>query len=117
MAKAFSGAVPLAGLLEASRQEKGLSFSALATLAGVDGGQACRICKGQFRTLSHNVVRICNVLGVRPPEEDLRSSPLKGDINSERLIAELLATWDHTAEGAERLVDLLSAIRRIRGVS
>lgn len=117
MAKPFSGAVLLAGLLEAARQEKGLSFSALATLAGVDSGQACRICNGQFRTLSHNVVRICNVLNVRPPEEDVRSSLSSGDSNRERLIAELFATWDHTTAGAEHLVDLLSAVRRIGGAS
>jgi len=114
MAKPFSGLAFLAGRLEASRREKGLSYSLLAKISGVDVSQVHRICRGRFRTLSHNVVKICNVLQVEPPEADLRNIPGEGDYDGERLVSELFATWDHTSAGADRLVDLLLAVRRIQ---
>lgn len=48
-------------------QKRRLSYADLARLSDVDPSQASRICKGEFKTFSNNVVQICRVLGVKVP--------------------------------------------------
>lgn len=102
----------LASELDQARRAKGLSFKKLGDRSGVDAGQAFRICHGDFATYSQNVLRICIALGV-----DL---PLGGVIgehdgpNDGRLHAALVAAWDKSPEGADRLVRLLDAVAAYR---
>lgn len=114
MKKVYSGAAALGHELERERQKRGISYGALGRRAEVDPSQAFRICHGEFKALSHNVVRICNVLDVRPASEDLRSPPTKGNEVANQLLEELMANWDRTPEDARRLLDMLKALRKFR---
>ncbi|MBV5268591.1 MAG: helix-turn-helix transcriptional regulator [Afipia sp.] len=42
----------------------GKSYAEIGRIAGVHGSQVSRICKGEFETLSQNVVQVCKVLGL-----------------------------------------------------
>jgi hypothetical protein len=114
MAKPYTDTASLANRLQTAREKKCLSYAALGRLSGVDAAQAFRVCRGEFRTLSHNVMKICNALDVGPFTDDARSREPVGGQDSKRLVNELMATWDHTAAGADRLLRLLTAIRQIQ---
>ncbi len=67
-----------------ARTERNLSYADLANMARVHASQVNRICSGDFKTFSHNVVQICKILKVKVPrleeEEDMdsrRSDALK----------------------------------------
>jgi hypothetical protein len=85
-----------------------ISVTEVARRAEVDAGQASRICRGEFRTLSYNVMQICNTL-----EIDLIGSS-KGSAMDERLTAQLLALWDGSHEDAERLSRFLTELAKLR---
>ena len=69
-----------------------------------------RICRGEFRTTSNNVVQVCRVLGL--PLERL-PDPAAGDAAWLRLMASMREVWDRTPQGAETLVRLLQAVAEI----
>lgn len=115
MAKSYSHRVPLAADLQAARKGRGLSYARLAGAAGIDTAQAMRICNGGFVTLSANVLKVCRALDVSPPSDDLRLPISGGSQSAARLQSEVIAAWDETQEGAESLIALLRAARRLRG--
>ena len=111
MARRYPHASAVAAELDARRRERALGFEALGILSGVDGSQAFRICRGEFKTLNPSVLKICNALGVRP-HSDCYALPLAGeDGQASMLSAEVLATWDRTESGAKRLQRILRALR------
>ena len=114
MAIAFARRDELAQRLRSARGGRGLSYQRLGSLAGIDPAQALRICRGEFKTLSPNVVRICNALGVELEKEDGRPAALPADGAERRLQAELLETWDRSEADEHRLVELLRLARRFR---
>lgn len=92
----------------------GLTFSDIAKLSDVDATQVGRICKGQFKTFSHNVVRICDVLGVELPR--LEKPPASSEAKLAKAQASLSRLWDNTPEGAaviERLLDAVADLQRV----
>lgn len=115
MAGLYPNVDALAQLLDAARSAKGLSYNALGRSAGVDPGQANRICRGRFRRLDQSVLQICTVLGVTPPGEQ-QLPPLPSDAAAQKITRELMAAWDQTPEGADRLAQVLRAMREYRGV-
>jgi len=115
MAKPYAEAAMLATRLQRARTVKRLSYNALSRLSGVDPAQGFRICRGDFRTLSHNVMRICNALEVELPAGNEKSAVINdSDPTRDRLIAELMATWDQTAAGAKNIKQLLAVVRQIQ---
>lgn len=111
MAQRYSHASSLAAQISARRQKRALSFEQLGLLAGVDGSQVFRICRGDFKTLNPSVLKICNALGIQPLAEGLAiPAPQVGD-HAAMLSAEVLAAWDRTDAGAKKLKRVLRALR------
>ena len=118
-------AVP--ALSEALRRRRGemrLSNGEIARRSGADPSQVSRVLAGEFRTLSHNVVRICKVLGVDPgpataagggpaPSGALESVPASQDLDG-RLRDGLLSVWDRTPADAGRLAAFLEQLAVLR---
>ncbi|MGH6753084.1 MAG: helix-turn-helix domain-containing protein [Bradyrhizobium sp.] len=92
--------------------DSGLSYSEIARAADVDVSQASRICRGQFKTVSQNVVQICKALGLKTeaPQDGLPT------VNPHflRLQNGLYKLWDQTPEDADRLFQLLIQLAEIR---
>ncbi|ESY51891.1 transcriptional regulator [Mesorhizobium sp. LNJC374B00] len=107
----------LAGLIRKRRQKSGFSNSELASLAGVDPGQTSRILDGQFRTISGNVLRICNALGFDPhtaaPAEPSGKQARRSAAWA-KLEASVRRAWDETSLDADRLVAVIDAVAKIK---
>ena len=87
--------------------KSGLSNADIGRLAAVHPSQVGRICGGDFKTISNNVVQICRVLKVKVPKlsEEARMAPEWAQAN-----ASLRRIWDQTPEGAMIIRRLLDAI-------
>lgn len=110
----------LAGRIRQAREKSALSNSELAALAQVDPSQTSRILAGRFRTVSGNVMQICNVLGV-DPHSDAAEEPTLRQARKRAAWAKLKASvrraWDETPQGAERLARVIDAVAQVRGRS
>ena len=109
MAKPYAHIVELARLLSEARQEKGFSYNDLAAVSRVDAAQSYRICKGRFRRLNQSVLQICKALEVDPPGEVFARLPA-GPPN-QLITLELSAAWARISEGADKLAQVLRALR------
>jgi transcriptional regulator with XRE-family HTH domain len=94
-----------------ARTKRNLSYADLAKMAHVHASQVSRICAGNFKTFSNNVVQICKILKVKVPrleEED--------DMDTEwaKARASLRRIWDETPEGAATIRRVLDAIADLR---
>lgn len=107
----------LARLIRNRRANLSFSNAEIAAIAGVDPGQTSRILEGQFRTISGNVLRICNALGIDPLGADVGSLTLK-DVGKRaawaRLEASVRRAWDQTPQGADRLVTVIDAVANLK---
>jgi len=88
-----------------------LSKADLGRLANVHPSQVGRICTGDFKTISNNVVQICKVLKVRVPKVD---EEIGMDTEWAKANASLRRIWDHTPEGAAIIRRVLDAIADLR---
>ncbi|MDH4990687.1 helix-turn-helix transcriptional regulator [Aquamicrobium lusatiense] len=93
--------------MEAQRSRLGLTYAEIARKSDIDPGQVSRICRGEIKRLSANVMQICTILSVRM-DVGVSSS-------ANRLNEAILAIWDGTPEDAERLANLLAAVQQVRG--
>lgn len=94
------------------RVDLGLSYAEIARRTGVDPAQVNRICKGQFKSLSENVMQICMFLGIPEPHRPLTSVDL--DRHRRQLEAGVLEMWDRTPQDAERILRLLRQLTDLR---
>ncbi|WP_372090822.1 helix-turn-helix domain-containing protein [Tistrella mobilis] len=94
--------------LTEARSQKGLSWAEIGRISGVHQSQVSRICAGEFKTFSHNVVQVCKALGVSIP----RLEPVLEDAAPEWAAAQscMRRIWDETPEGAKTIAKLLNAI-------
>lgn len=85
----------------------GRSNAEIGRLASVHPSQVSRICAGDFKTVSANVVQVCRVLGVKVPKmvESAKVDPEWAKAN-----ASLRRIWDHTPQGAATIRRVLDAI-------
>ena len=85
----------------------GRSNAEIGRLASVHPSQVGRICTGDFKTVSNNVVQVCRVLGVKVPKvaESARMDPEWARAN-----ASLRRIWDHTPQSAATIRRVLDAI-------
>lgn len=94
-----------------ARSRSNLTQADLSKMSNVHASQISRICAGQFKTFSNNVVQICKVLKVKVPrleeEEDM-------DAEWAKAYASLRRIWDETAEGAATIRRVLDAIADLR---
>ncbi|MDF2810554.1 MAG: hypothetical protein K0S56_1585 [Microvirga sp.] len=107
----------LAGLIRRRRAKSALSNAELAAIASVDPGQTSRILGGQFRTVSGNVLRICNALGIDPhgqDDDDASPREVKQHAAWAKLEASVRRAWDQTPQGADRLVAVIDAVAKVR---
>lgn len=100
----------LASAIAAKVAEDGLSFAEVARKTGVHESQVSRICRGEFKTRSHNVMQICMLLGI-----DLFGGASGGRADAVRQFDRtLLELWDKTPEDARRIVALLRQLADLR---
>lgn len=98
--------------MKAARRARGLSNAEIGKLAAVHPSQVGRICSGDVRTITGNVVQVCKVLGLsvetvdRPAEKD--------DQSWARLEASVRTLWDRTPEGAEKIIRMLDTIALLK---
>lgn len=103
----------LAKALENERIAAGLSYAELGRLAHVDSSQVSRVCRGQFTTLSGNVLQICSVLKIDPMSGG--QSTGRASMGPEEKLARaatqsVLALWNKSPDGARRVARLLDNI-------
>ncbi len=101
----------LAASIATRAGERSESFSEIASLAGVHPSQVSRICRGHFKTASHNVVQICKVLGIAL---EGTKSQAQASQHQRKLEAAVLAVWDRSPEDADRIVRVLKELRAFR---
>lgn len=107
----------LAGLVREKWEKSSLSKAELAAKAKVDPGQTSRILDGQFRTVSGNVLRICNILGIDPTrlrEDEFTAKQLQKRAAWNRLEESIRRAWDQTPQGADRLVAVIDAVAKVK---
>lgn len=73
--------------------------------------QVGRICGGQFKTFSFNVVQICKVLEVPLPRIGLSS--LGEDPAWARVQTSIRNLWDETPEGAKAIAQMIDAVAKL----
>ncbi|MEG3159354.1 hypothetical protein U1763_02455 [Sphingomonas sp. LB2R24] len=91
-------------------KSSGLSFAEIGKLSDVDASQVGRICKGNFKTLSHNLVQVCNVLKVSIPTV----SPKAMDRDLAIAHSSLIKIWDQTPQGARIIRRMLDSIAELQ---
>ncbi|WP_414638147.1 helix-turn-helix domain-containing protein [Azospirillum sp.] len=91
-----------------AKVQKGLSWAQIGRIANVHPSQVGRICSGRFKTFSHNVVQVCEALGVSVPHLE----PDTEGVVPEWAVAQssMRRIWDETPEGAKAIAKLLNAI-------
>jgi len=87
-----------------------LTVSEIGRLAGVHPSQVGRICRGEFRTMSYNVVEVCRVLGLDPAVVRPAS---KSDAAWAMLESNLRKLWDDSPDRARRMARLMEAMTRL----
>jgi transcriptional regulator with XRE-family HTH domain len=102
----------LAAAIQKMARDRGETYSEIGRNAGVDQSQASKICRGNFKTFSDNVRKICLSLGVDPNSPDAED-PAPDELKR-RLERSAVAIWDGTREDAERLIRLLTDIAALR---
>ena len=98
-----------------AKSVSGLTYAQIGRMAGVHPSQVTRICRGNFKTLSHNVVQICNALNVAVSPSSLIDSSTAPEWA--QALASLERLWDQTPEGANRVARALEAIAELRTTS
>ena len=98
--------------IQAQINARRISPSETARLCGVDQSQLSRILTGDFKRISHNIMQICNYLGIDPGRF---VGSLPGDEDTRRRIADsALSVWDGTPEGAELLISIFGGMAAMR---
>lgn len=97
-----------------AREVKNLSYAEISEIARVHASQVSRICAGDFKTLSNNVVQVCKVLRVKAPKLDEKDNM---DVEWAKAHASLRRIWDETPEGAATIRRMLDAIADLRASS
>lgn len=103
----------LKGKIGAARDAKGLSYAELGRISLVHPSQVGRICEGQFKTFSHNVVQVCKALDVKVPRLQPKLEP-KIAPEWAQAMSSMRKIWDDTPEGAQVISRMLDAIADLK---
>ena len=91
-------------------EKQRLTAAEIGRLAGVHPSQVGRICRGEFRTMSHNVVEICRVLGLDP---NAARPATKRDAAWAQVERNLRELWEESPDRARRMAKLMEAMTRL----
>ncbi len=97
----------LKGRIAKANAEKGLSRSYLGIMSGVHASQVSRICRGDFKTISYNVVQVCKALGLKVSVIEASSPP---DADWSKVQASARRLWEKLDRNADQISKLLEAI-------
>lgn len=92
-------------------QSSGLTYAGLGAVANVHPSQVSRICRGEFRTLSHNVVQVCAGLGLQTNTDP---AALKSTVLEKQLEQRLHKIWKQKPILGRRLLRLLGSIETLK---
>ena len=104
----------IAADLAKARSEMSLSNAEIGRISGVHPSQVGRICEGNFKTFSHNVVQVCNALGVTVPQ--MKSRHVAQDPSWAKVERSIRKLWDATPEGARSITRMLDAIAGVHKI-
>ena len=96
--------------LAASRSS--LTRTEIGATSGVHPSQVSRICRGQFKTISFNVVQVCKALGIEI--ERISIPACVEDASWSKIEASVRRVWDRSPEGAERISRILTTIGELK---
>ncbi len=91
-----------------AQAEKRLSQADIARISRVHPSQVARICSGQFKTISHNVLQICKAVGVGVGSREQDADEVAPEWTAAK--SSMRRLWDETPEGALAIAKLLNAI-------
>ena len=91
----------------------GLSYSKIGENSGVHPSQVSRICRGDFKKLSQNVVQICSALGISI-EGFIEAE--RADPAAARLINSVMSVWNRSKKDADRITRFLEQLGELRDV-
>lgn len=92
--------------------KSGLTRAEIGGISRVDPSQVSRICRGDFKTISHNVVQVCTALGLEI--ERVRTLATREAASWSRIEASARSIWDKTPEGAEKIARVLEVIGQLK---
>ena len=90
-----------------------LTDTEIGELADVHPSQVGRICRGEFKTISHNVVQTCKALGLEMDSAALDVSDQS--VAWKKLESSLRSLWDNTPDGADKIARVLDTIGALYG--
>ena len=96
--------------LHSALEKQRLTVTEVGRLARVHPSQVGRICRGEFRTLSHNVMQVCRVLGLDPAST---KTATKQDAAWALLERDLRELWDASPERARQLAKAMDAMTKL----
>lgn len=96
--------------LHSALEKQRLTVTEVGRLAQVHPSQVGRICRGEFRTLSYNVMQVCRVLGLDPAGT---KPATKSDATWALLERDLKELWDASPERARQLARAMDAMTRL----
>ena len=88
--------------------ESPLSRAEIGEICDVHPSQVSRICRGDFKTISYNVVQVCTALGLEV--ETVKVPATKEDASWSKIEASARSIWDNSAEGADKIARILETI-------
>ena len=105
----------LKGEIASARRNGRLRNAEIGRLAKVDASQVSRVVRGDFKTVSNNVVQICRVLGL---ELKTVATPAdEKDAGRSRLQAGVRRLYDENPQIADRLASVLETIADLSTIS
>ena len=96
--------------LRSALEKQRLTVTEVGRLARVHPSQVGRICRGEFRTMSYNVMEVCRVLGLDPASD---KPATKGDTTWAMLERDLSELWEESPERARQLARAMDAMTKL----
>ena len=91
--------------------KEGLSYAKISKICGVHSSQVSRICRGEFRTISQNVLQVCSVLNLSVP---LPIIDTQTDRGWRQVEASARRLWEASDRDSDRVAGLLEVIGAFR---
>jgi hypothetical protein len=88
-----------------------LSYAKIGRNCGVHPSQVSRICRGGFKTISHNVVQICKELGI---EMTVVVFDRMEDAGWSKVEASARRLWEKSDKNADHIAKLFDVIGQLR---
>lgn len=92
-----------------------LTYSQIARNRQVHPSQVSRICRGEFKTVSHNVVQVCTALGLEVTTVSTPAS--ETDAAWSKIEASARRVWDNSVAGADKIARILETIGQLKAAT